>query len=184
MGCINFAKITPNKKTLLFPPCIERTFFLQGLASKVSFLKTGIFILWCLNLLLQYYNFSRLTLIPSLLMLPLPIVLVLLKNRRYETHIDFFCGLALFFTGTAVISMITHFPGEFLNFLVLVFIIISGFVFFKIRYLVAGVTGFILVAMHGLTLLYFADVQTNMILHNTFFLFFITVITMTAGYII
>ena len=122
--------------------------------------------------------------IPSLLMLPLPIVLVLLKNRRYETHIDFFCGLALFFTGTAVISMITHFPGEFLNFLVLVFIIISGCFFFKIRYLVAGVTGFILVAMHGLTLLYFADVQTNMILHNTFFLFFITVITMTAGYII
>ena len=184
MDGTNFENITFNRKTLLFPPHIEKVFFSQGLASKVLFLRIGIFILCCLNLLLQYYNFNGLILIPSLLMLPLPVMNFSLNNRHHEKYIDFFFCLSLFFTGTAVIYMITHPFGGFLNFSVLVFLIISGFIFFKIRYLIAGITGFALVAIYGFALFYFVDVPVNIILHNTFFLFFTTIIGMTAGYTI
>jgi len=180
----NFENITLNRKTLLFPPHIEKVFSIQGLASKVSYLRAGILALCGLNLFLQYFNFGGLSLTPSLLILPLLIIHYCLRTRRYEEHVDFFYGLSLFFAGTAVIWVITHSPEEFLNFSVLAFLIISGFVFLKIRFLIAGVTGFVLVVIYGGFLFYFADVPSMIILHNTFFLFFLTIIGMAAGYTI
>ncbi|MBU2627190.1 MAG: hypothetical protein KKE61_01110, partial [Proteobacteria bacterium] len=128
MDITNFENIILDKKTLLFPPDIEKKFFLQGLAARLSFLKAGIFLLCCLNVLLQYYNFNKLILIPSLLMFPLPGMLLILKNKRFEKHLDFFCCAALFFICTAVISIIVHSPNEFYNFPMLIFLVISGFI--------------------------------------------------------
>ncbi|MBU2453949.1 MAG: response regulator, partial [Proteobacteria bacterium] len=62
--------------------------------------------------------------------------------------------------------------------------VISGFIFFKIRYLLAGVTGFLLVAIYGVSLSFFSNVPADFIASNTFFLLFTVIIGMTAGYTI
>ncbi len=184
MDTIDFKQITLNKRSLLFPAQIEQVFLLERLSSKLVFFKTGLAAFCCLNLFLQYFIFKSFALIPSLLLIPLPTMILYLKFYPHEDKIDLLCCLSLFFMSLAVLSTMIYLPGTLSNFPVLFFLMISGFVLFKIRYLFIGLTGFFLTLTFGICLVFLTDVTPVFVFLNTLFLLFATIIGVAAAYTI
>ncbi len=181
---MNFDNVSLNKKFLLFPGPVEKIFMEEEAASKIPFLKNGVLLLIGLNLLLQYYNFKSVLVLPLLCLLPLIGFLFFLLNKKHINYLDTGYGLILFATSLSIIYMITLSPDKKVNFPMLAFLIISGFVFFRIRCLVASINAFLLVALYGWALFYFTQVPVDTISHNTCFLLFLTIVGITAGYTI
>ncbi len=180
----DFENIRLNRKILAFPPPVETLFLQQGLAARAWLLRIGLIILFMLNFFLQLYNFKSFSLIPVLLMIPLPVLFFLLKNKDRWLQADGIYCLALLLSCTAIIYMMLYVPQDFVTFFALVFLVVSSFIFFKIRYITAGLSGLGIVAIYGSLLYPFSGLPDSIVFHNTFFLFFVTLISLMAGYTI
>lgn len=173
-----------KKEKISFSPQLESEFRLtQTRRRQDLFLPTTVS-LTAVSLIAQFLNFKGFQLLPGLFVMPMILMGLFYKKIRTAPGIDFFLNALILLTGLSFIYLIVLFPDKPHNFFLLSFLILAGFLLFKMGYRTAGVTGTVLIFFYATASALKGGASVDLVVSNSVFLIILSAIGMAAGYTI
>lgn len=173
-----------NKKKLLFPPQLESVFRLNSPLIKSSWFFQILGGLSIVTVGIQVFNHQALSAITLFFLGALISIAVTAWLQNNKTYVELYYSFAIFICGLSLTHAASHFPETTLNFSLLTVLVISCFVFFRLRVKIAWITGFSLIATYGFVVFAVPGIPVYKAFAQTAFLLLIGVVGAGAGYIL